>query len=89
MLRRIAVLLVGVIWFQMAMHSAMCHDDSGPGQHTETESECSCECHTPTGPVVHAEFRMPQQFTWLPFHYMAPRGTFVPTDIFRPPLANS
>ncbi|MEI7946739.1 MAG: hypothetical protein WCJ02_08580, partial [bacterium] len=70
------------------------HNDSAVCGHGEdgcakAECVCICACHAALAPTFTQELYVQEQTAFVPSEYVILLGTYVPTDIFRPPLANS
>ena len=91
---RVTLLLLAAVWLQTTAHLLVCHshnalyghcDDGG----TESECVCICACHAAVEPADTLDYRSSERTGFVPSVYVTLRGTSIPADIFRPPLANS
>lgn len=87
-LRRAFLLVASLLWLGTTLHGSVCHADEAEGEACETSVACRCDCHTPANPACRVEFHAPQPAPVAAVPYLSSRGTRVPSDIFRPPLAN-
>ena len=93
-LTRIVVIAFAAGWFLMTAHQVAYHSDNAVCGHDgdgcdKAECVCICACHAALAPTFSQELVVQEQPVFVSFEYVILLGTYVPTDIFRPPLANS
>jgi hypothetical protein len=93
-LTRIVVIAFAVGWFFMTAHQVAYHSDTVVCGHGEdgcakAECVCICACHAALAPTFSQELCVQEQIIFVSSEYVMLLGTYVPIDIFRPPLVNS
>ncbi len=91
---RIAFITLVAGWFFTIAHQVAFHCDNEMRGHSDgggakSECVCICACHTALEPAFDQELSMPERTIFVPSEYVILPGTYVPNDIFRPPLATS
>ena len=86
--------VIAVFWLMTTAHEVACHRDQamcGDGDDgcAQTECVCLCACHAAIETDTPNDFCTSGRLLYVPSEYVTLRGASVPTDIFRPPLANS
>jgi hypothetical protein len=89
-----AVGVLLAVWFLTTAHEAAFHNEHALCGHSEdggahAECVCLCACHAAVEPVFTQELYLPEPILYVAFEYISLAGTYVPAEIFRPPLANS
>jgi hypothetical protein len=91
---RIAVGALVAVWFMTIAHQVTYHLDNemcGHGDEGGAQSECVCicACHAAIAPAFNQDVSAPEPILFVTSDYVTLLGTYVPAEIFRPPLANS
>lgn len=91
---RMVVVVLTAVWILTTAHAVACHSDgalSGNGDDGCAASErvCICACHAAVVPSANHNFCASARTLFVSSEYVTLLGTPVPSDIFRPPLANS
>jgi hypothetical protein len=91
---RVTLLLLAAVWLQTTAHALVCHSDNALYGHCDdggaaSECVCICACHAAVEPADALDYRASERTVFVPSVYVNQRGTSIPADIFRPPLANS
>ena len=94
LIMRVAVGALVAVWFMTIAHQVMCHlgdEMCGHGDEggAHTECVCICACHAAIEPAFNQDVAAPEPILYVTADYVILLGTYVPADIFRPPLANS
>ena len=93
-LARIVVIMFAVIGFFTAAHQATHRSDDAMCEHgddggSQAVGVCICACHAALVPAFSQDLCGQEQIIFVSSEYVILLGTYVPTDIFRPPLVNS
>ena len=91
---RIVVVAFVVLWSLTTAHEVASHSDNGTCEHSDdgtaqSECVCICACHAAVEPLFAPYVCPPERTIFVFSEYVTLLGTYVPVDIFRPPLANS
>ena len=90
--RRMAVLLLVSVWFGTVAHTVVCHSENAWCGHDgcSEATVCSCFCHQAIEPFADLSGPVEQGETvWISVSNETILALLLPSDIFRPPLANS
>ena len=93
-LTRMVVVALTAVWILTTAHAVVSHSDSalsGNGDDACAASECVCicACHAAVEPSANLDVCAAERIPFVQSEYVTLLGTSVPSDIFRPPLANS
>lgn len=82
------------VWFLTTAHQVAYHFDNEMCGHNDegsahSECVCICACHAAIEPAFNQDVSVPEPILFVTSDYVTLLGTYVPAEIFRPPLANS